>query len=186
MTQQENQKLEEYFSNYIRNFSAERTSTVLHAAVFQLWCRRDFNLDMIKLILKLGADPNAVDEYGQTALHIWATMDVYHVEECLPIFKTLVKAGTRLGVARDNGDTVICVLKKTLMRMRNKIDNLIIDPYFTSLKNTVLPLSFYCARVMIRHGIPFDFDSISLPLELQSFMASHSAEGKLKRKIMFR
>ena len=67
MTQQENQKLEEYFSNYIRNFSAERTSTVLHAAVFRFWFRRDFNLDMIKLILRLGADPNAVDESNCTS-----------------------------------------------------------------------------------------------------------------------
>ena len=47
------------------------------------------------------------------------------------------------------------------------------------------PGSFYCARVIMRYGDPFDFDSISLPLELQSFIASHSAQGKLKLTVSF-
>lgn len=110
------------------------------------------------------------------------------MNDSLPIFQALVDAGTRFDIARDNGDTVICVLEKSLMAMRNEIVYLIIDPYFHSLvpslslchvnRPTVLPLSFDCARVMIHYGIPFDFDSISLPLELQSFIASHGAEGK--------
>ena len=45
MTQDENQMLEEYFSDYIRNFSAERTFTVLHSAVFRFW-RRIENINL--------------------------------------------------------------------------------------------------------------------------------------------
>ena len=45
MTQDENQMLEEYFSDYIRYFSAERTFTVLHSAVFRFW-RRIENINL--------------------------------------------------------------------------------------------------------------------------------------------
>ena len=65
LTNEENQKLEERYSHFIRNFSPERTTTVLHLAVLgreiNLATENFLVLQTLQLILKLGADPNAID-----------------------------------------------------------------------------------------------------------------------------
>jgi hypothetical protein len=83
------------------------------------------------------------------------------------VFQTLVDAGGHLDAADDNGTTVIYILKYELGGKEN--------PYFKSLINSVFPLTCYCARVIRRHGVPFED---RLPPRLNKLVSSHSAKGK--------
>nr|CAH0099944.1 unnamed protein product [Daphnia galeata] len=174
LTNEEKQKLEEPYSHFIRNFSPERTTTVLHLAVLgrerNLVTENYEVLQTLQLMLKLGADPKAIDEKGRTPLHLLAGLKRLHLEEYILAFKELVNAECHLDSAADDGETVLSILKKTLMRYGDDY----VHPYFVSLINTVLPLSCYAARVIRRHGIPFDEDRI--PVHLQSLVACHSAK----------
>ena len=68
MNSQDKKQLEEHISSYI-NSNEKDTSTLLHAAIWSY----QFNLKSINLFLRLGADPNATDMNGKTALHILAS-----------------------------------------------------------------------------------------------------------------
>nr|CAH0101887.1 unnamed protein product [Daphnia galeata] len=175
LSNEEKQKLEEHYSQFIRNFSPERTTTVLHLvfkgkSILQINTENYEVLQTLKLVLKLGADPKAIDEMGRTPLHILAGLKKLHLEEYMLAFKELVDAESHLDSAADDGETVLSILKKTLKKYRNNY----VHPYFVSLINTVHPLSCYAARVIRRHGIPFDGDRI--PVHLQSLIACHSAK----------
>jgi hypothetical protein len=179
MSNQEKQKLEEYYSNFIQNFFAHRTSTVLHvileldeSSYYMANNRRTWiNVNTIHWLLKFGADPNAVDEKGQTPLHIWAgERHLLKEEWFVPMFRALVDADTHLDTANDDGETVISILKENLLSLKQSGE--IAQPYFDALANTVFPLKCYCARVIRRQGIPIN----RLPSQLQSFVAMHSAK----------
>ena len=184
LTYQEKKIIEEHYSSYIRNFFPTRTTTVLHVAVQEIK-KSDYKLrvngsevefeiqgklntihSLIKLILKLGTDPNAIDEMGRTPLHILAGMKKHHLNKYLPFFQTLVNAGSYLDVAKNNDETVRSVLKKTMMRYTQKGE--MVDPYFESLIDSVLPLTCLCTRVIRRHRIPYQD---RLPLILQKLVA---------------
>ena len=171
ISNQEKQKLEEYYSNFIQNFFAHRTSTVLH--IIQepplSYSDLDINVNTIQWLLKLGADPNAVDEKGQTPLHIWARERYNFGDDSwfLPMFRALVDADAHLDTANDEGETVISIVKKNLLSLIHS--GSIAQPYFDALANTVFPLKCYCARVIRRHGISIN----RLPSQLQSFVAMH-------------
>jgi hypothetical protein len=183
MSNQEKKNLEEYYSNLIRNFFAHQTSTVLHIILDSFWFF-DFNVDTIPWLLKLGADPNAVDEKGQTPLHILAGDGSLLLEEFfVPYFRALVDADAHLHSANDDGETVISILKENLLSIKES--GRIAQPYFESLVNTVFPLRSFCAQVIRRNAIPFN----RLPSRLQSFVAMHSfVEGKdfVNQTISFR
>lgn len=170
LTNQENQILEEYYSNYIRNLFPERTTTVLHVAMNGPWYN-DIPLDTIKLTLKLGGDPNAIDENGGTALHILAGINFLYFDKYMPVFRALVDAGCHLDMSRDDGDTVLSILKKKVKECKRR--EFFVHPYYESQISTVFPLTCYCARVIGRHGIRFDEDR--LPPPLQRLVALHSA-----------
>jgi ankyrin repeat protein len=80
---------ERYLSNYIRNYFVELQPTVLHVAVATIETKI-LDLDIIQLFLRLGADPNAKDDNGQTPLHILAGRRVAYLDANSPIFKALV------------------------------------------------------------------------------------------------
>ena len=172
MTKEEQQPLAKFFYDYIKNIP-ERTTHFLHVAVCNDEPSEMFHLGTIKLILKLGADPDSTNKFGETALHIVAGIDEDEfpsMDKYLPVFQTLVNAGSHLDMARDDGQTVLSIVKKN--------DLISTHPYFESLLNTVLPLSCYAARIIRLNGIQFDEDRI--PHSLQTFVARHSAKGKKK------
>jgi hypothetical protein len=181
LSSQEKQKLEEYYSTCIRDFFPERTTTVLHATVWSVETGRGLlrcvaNLKSIELILKLGADPNAIDEKGRTPLQILSEKDcgfflrICYLRGCVKIFRALVDAGTHLDIAADNGETVLSLLKKTFGKYRGHRFR---HPYYESLISTVSSLSCHCAVVIRRSGIRYE----RLPLCLQTFVSRHSAKG---------
>ncbi len=179
MSKDEKQKLEEFYSNFIRNFFEPQTPTVLHL-IFKAYDNnrirhlRDVNVNTVPWLLKLGANPNAIDKDGQTPLHILAG-DRYLVmdEGYVPFFRALVDADTHLYSANDDGKTVISILKKNVLYIEKRGG--IAQPYYESLVNTVFPLRSFCAQVIRRNRIPFH----RLPSRLQSFVAMHSiVEGK--------
>jgi ankyrin repeat protein len=161
--------LEKFYCDYIQGFP-ERTHTVLHEAVSTNTC--DYTnyqrLQTIKRLLQFGADPNAIDEFGETPLYrLVGKVREFNADKSVPLFQVLLDAGAHLDVATNYGTTALRFLKKML---KGKV-----HPYFESLINSVFPLSCYCARVIQRHGIPFED---RLPPRLKKLVSIHSAEGK--------
>ena len=155
MTNQEEEELEKYFSYYIQNLFPERTTTPLHEAaqpclLYDINNSNDIILETVKRMLKLGADPNAINRCGETPLHIQI------FEESLPdsihVFHALVDAGSHLYLANDNGETVMSILRGIVKRDQNDEE---LPHFFESLVNDVFPLTCLCARVIRRHKIPF-------------------------------
>ena len=169
ITSEEQQKLEKFYYDYFRDFP-ERTTTVLHQALLNNICNSTdhAHIQTIKRILKFGADPNAIDEKGQTPLHrLVEWTQITNMDEYVPIFQVLLDAGAHLDAAGDDGKTVVSILKE---KLEGKV-----HPYFESLINSVFPLSCFCARVIGRHGIPFED---RLPPRLKKLVSIHSAKGK--------
>ena len=171
ITSEEQQKWKQFFCDYFRDFP-ERKATVLHEAIFNNICQSTDHarLQTIKRLLQFGADPNATNNYGQTPLHILAIMLNFTLngDYSVHLFQALLDAGAHLDTVADDGKTVLCILKKKLEGKAH--------PYFESLINCVLPLSCYCARVIRRHGIPFED---RLPPRLKKLVSIHNAiEGK--------
>jgi hypothetical protein len=171
ITSEEQQEWKQFFGDYFRDFP-ERKTTILHEAVFNKICQSTDHARLltIKRLLQFGADPNATNNYGQTPLHILATMLNFTLngDYSVHLFQALLDAGAHLDTVADDGKTVLCILKKKLEGKAH--------PYFESLINCVLPLSCYCARVIRRHGIPFED---RLPPRLKKLVSIHNAiEGK--------
>nr|CAH0102761.1 unnamed protein product [Daphnia galeata] len=172
MNSQDKKQLEEHISIYI-NSNEKDKSTLLHAAIRSY----QFNLESINLFLRLGADPNATDMYGKTALHIlaskWNWYDTKN-ELYVQVFQTLVDAGGHLYMATPEGKTVVSILKE---RRENSSHYSYCHPYLESILTAVPPLTCLCVRVIRQHGIPFNED-YQLPSTLQTLMVSlHSARG---------
>ncbi|EFX71167.1 hypothetical protein DAPPUDRAFT_327440 [Daphnia pulex] len=177
LSNREKQELEQYYSNYIRKYFPTRKTTALHVAVAE----ENLKTELIQFILQLGADPNEINEYGQTPLHILSGRKVAYLDKNIPIFKALLEAGTHRDTSEDNGDTVLDILKRNLERFRGSVDvEVEAEAYLSCLINAVLPLTCYCARVIRQNGIPFDGDR--LPLDLQPFVSRHSDNGFIDRR----
>ena len=169
MNSQDKKQLEEHISIYI-NSNEKDTSTLLHAAIWPY----QFNLKSINLFLRLGADPNATDVNGKTALHIlaskWNWYDTKN-ELYVQVFQTLVDAGGHLYMVTPEDETVVSILKESVRGYSY------CHPYLESIINAVPPLTCCCVRVIRQHGIPFNED-YQLPSTLQTLMVSlHSARG---------
>ena len=109
--------LEKCYHDYIRYATTEHKTTVLHIAMWaMILSHEDFHLNTIELILRLGADPNALDEDGLTALPLLADIEeILFLHEYVHVFQALLNAGTPLDTVADNGETVLSLLKKNVM-----------------------------------------------------------------------
>jgi hypothetical protein len=163
---QHSHTLKSIYSKFIRLWFPTRTTSVLHAAV-----QDPFNNETVKLIIELGADPNAIDQNGRTPLHLMADNDDIKWELNMSMFKTLVDTGTYLDMAANDGKTVLDVLKRNVERVTAEDKS--ISPYLHSVSRTVFPLSCYCAQVIGRKGIRYDGNR--LPLHLQELVSRHCA-----------
>jgi hypothetical protein len=101
--------LKTFYSEFIRSWFPTRTTSVLHATV-----QDSFNVETVKLIFELVADPNAIYQNGRTPLHLLAGIDDINWELNVSMFKTLVDAGTHLDMAADDSETVLDVLKRNV------------------------------------------------------------------------
>jgi hypothetical protein len=100
-----------------------------------------------------------------------AGINFLYFDKYMPVFRALVDAGCHLDMSRDDGDTVLSILKKKVKECKRR--EFFVHPYYESQISTVFPLTCYCARVIGRHGIRFDEDR--LPPPLQRLVALHSA-----------
>jgi hypothetical protein len=120
--------------------------------------------DVIQLLLELGADPNATDEDGNTALHLLAKNQWTHFDTNAA--RILMDFGGHLDHANKFGTTVTERLK---YRMRCLIRQGSFDASLQALINRVLPLSCCSARVIRQNQI----DIRALPPSLQEFVRRH-------------
>jgi hypothetical protein len=75
LNEQEKRQLNQHLHRYLRSFFLQRKTTALHVIVAEITTEEarvetTEKLSLIKKFLHLGADPNAIDEKGQTPLHI--------------------------------------------------------------------------------------------------------------------
>ncbi|XP_060651199.1 LOW QUALITY PROTEIN: protein fem-1 homolog CG6966 [Drosophila nasuta] len=108
---------------------------------------------LAKALLEVGADPNEVDDAGNTPLHLAATLEPY-VE---PLAHTLLEGGAHLDTKNDAGETFESLLAPTLLHK-------IIDPMkYTSL-------ACLAARTIKKHGIKYEE---TVPAALYEFIELH-------------
>lgn len=165
--------MKNYFSYLNRSLFAERTETILHVEVRQ----KSVFHDVLRKILKLGANPNAKDHNGRTPLHLLAARCGENPEYFTHLIKLLVDAGAHLDIAADDGKTVKSILGDIVKEWKD--DNMYVDPYYEALTHTVFPLTCLCARVIGLKGIRYDEDQF--PPHLQELVSLHSsAQGNYK------
>ncbi|XP_064549946.1 protein fem-1 homolog CG6966 [Drosophila montana] len=108
---------------------------------------------LAKALLEVGADPNAVDDAGNTPLHLAATLQPY-VE---PLARTLLEGGAHLDTKNDAGETFESLLAPTPLHK-------IID----TMKYTTL--ACLAARTIKQHGIKYQK---TVPPALYQFIELH-------------
>ena len=129
--------------------------SLLHLAViFQ-------DVDVIQLLLETGADPNAVDVYGNTPLHLLTFR--YRREDRRAVTQLLLDAGCHFDQVNVNGETALSLSKKPRGAQ--------VHPFVE-----IVPSLFCCcAQVIAKHKIPFKHEEI--PTAVQSDVELHVAKG---------
>ena len=118
-------------------------------------------VDVMQLLLETGADPNAVDIYGNTPLHLLAFN--YRREDRTAIAQRLMDAGCHFDQVNANGETALSLSKKPQGAQAH--------PFVE-----IVPSLFCCcAQVIAKHKIPFKHEPI--PTSVQSDVELHVAKG---------
>ena len=118
-------------------------------------------IDKIQLLLETGADPNAVDIYGNTPLHLLALN--CELEDRTAVAQLLLDAGCHFDQVNANGETALSFSKKPQGAQAH--------PFVE-----IVPSLFCCcAQVIAKHKISFKHEEI--PTAVQSDVELHVARG---------
>ena len=135
--------------------------SLLHLMVFKNYIHRY----PLKLLLEFGADPNAIDFYGNTPFHL-LTNNQFFCESMTDVVDLLLAAGIHHDQANANGETAFDLRKRdcdTFVRFTNHFDKI------------VPSLHCCCAKVLAKFPL---LDNTYLFNNL-SFVRSHAiGEGK--------
>ena len=132
--------------------------SLLHLAV-NFADARKLPIDVIQLLLETGADPNAVDIYGNTPLHLLALN--CEREDKNVVAQLLLDAGCHFDQSNANGETALMLSKKPRGAQAHPFVQI------------VPSLSCCCAQAIGQHDIPFQH----LPPSVQSDIQIHVAKG---------
>ncbi len=151
--------------DYVRFMNRRNSvSNILHMACS---CLNKIPIQLIQLFLEAGANPNATDELGHTALHILAFYSFSRNR--ISVAYMLFEAGAHLDQPNTNGETPLELFRRMQRTQEGRT-----DPIWHSLVNTVLPLTCYCAQVIHKYQVPFK--TRQLPTSLESFIQSHGVK----------
>ena len=131
--------------------------SLLHLAVRGGWSP----INKIQLLLETGADPNSVDVYGNTPLHLLAFY--YRCEDRRAVTKLLLDAGCHFDQVNWNGETALSLSKMPRPDVQAQ-------PF-----SEIAPSLFcICAQVIAKNSIPFEHEQI--PTAVMSDVQLHVAE----------
>ena len=133
---------------YIRQVNCDSgVRTPLHSA-----CRTQYPIALLRLLLRVAADPTAADEDGRSPLHFLFDSD-FELEICANV-QLRLDAGAQMDQVDCDGRTVLDSCKYRMnLAIRPNPD----ETYLNSIVNDVLPFSLasFCAQVISQYKIPF-------------------------------
>lgn len=139
---------------------------ILHVA-----CRRSpLSLDLIQLLLDLGADANSVSAKGNTPLHLLAIINCQVWSPTITdAVQKLLDFGAHIDQPNQSGRRALGILKA---KHRQLCLQGLPDVKLQSLLNSnVLPLTCLAAQVVRKNRIPFEDGQV--PVNLHSFIRRH-------------
>ena len=139
-------------------------------SVLHMTCSRpNIPINLVRLLLELKADHNALDWYGQTPLHFVAT-NWDSRANVVEVADLLMDAGCHLNQSDKDGETSLQFFRQ--MHHRLTAEGLLdTAPNLEDLINhVVLPLTCYCAQIIHRHQITY---KNRIPPVVESFVDKH-------------
>lgn len=139
---------------------------ILHVA-----CRRTpISLDLIQLLLDLGADPNSVCAKGNTPLHLLAMINCQVWSPTITdAVQKLLDFGAHIDQPNRSGRRALGILKAKHRQLC--LQGLPHVKLQSLLNRNVLPLTCLAAQVVRKNRIPFEDGQV--PVDLHSFIRRH-------------
>ena len=130
---------------------------------------RKIPLNLVRLLLEVKANHNALDYLGRTPLHIVAS-NWYSHANVVEVANLLMDAGSHLNQADTNGVTSLQLFQR--MHRQFSADGLLgtVLNLEELIHPGVLPLTCYCAQSIRKHKIPF---KKLIPPVVESFVERH-------------
>ena len=161
------QQLKQWLHRYIHFDYTDNDSreSLLH---FTCKCQK-ISANLVRLLLEVKANHNALDRYGRTPLHIVA-VNWDSRANVVEVANLLMDAGCHLNQKDKNGKTALQLFQE--MHRRLSAEGLLeTAPNLEDLIHpVVLPLTCYCAQSIRKHKIPF---KTLIPTVVESFVEKH-------------